>query len=232
MDVSIHQPQYLPWTPYFRKIEQCDLFIFLDSVDFTKNGLQNRNQIRTEQGRQWLTVPVRQRLGQKINEVAIDTSTQWGRKHWERLQHSYSNAASFSTYKNQFSNLLTQEWFDLSRLNVYSIELMLNLLEIDTPTLKSSQLKSTGRSSDLIVNLCKEVGASRYISGSGGKQYLELAKFEKEGIEVIFLDPIAPETYPQPFPQVEFYNDLSAIDILFNCGANWRSYLPEGGKLH
>lgn len=36
MDISIHQPQYLPWVPYFRKIEQSDLFIFLDNVDFQK----------------------------------------------------------------------------------------------------------------------------------------------------------------------------------------------------
>jgi hypothetical protein len=232
MDVSIHQPHYLPWIPYFRKIEQSDLFIFLDSVDFQKNGLQNRNQIRTEQGRQWLTVPIRQHFGQKINEVAIDTSTHWRGKHWEKLRHSYCKAASFNTYKNEFSKLLTQEWSELSRLNVYSTELMLNLLEIETPTLKSSQLKSTGRSSDLILNLCKEVGASRYISGSGGKQYLEPTTFENAGIEIIFLDSIAPDTYPQPFPQVEFLNDLSAIDILFNCGADWRSYLPGGGGVY
>jgi hypothetical protein len=109
---------------------------------------------------------------------------------------------------------------------------MLNLLEIVTPTLKSSQLKSTGRSSDLILNLCKEVGASRYISGSGGRQYLDLATFEAEGIEVIFRDAVVPDTYPQPFPQVEFFSDISAIDILFNCGADWRSYLPSGGIVH
>ena len=68
MKVAVHQPQYLPWLPYFLKIENADLFIFLDTVAFQKNGIQNRNKIKTAQGGQWLTVPVRQNLGQKIEE--------------------------------------------------------------------------------------------------------------------------------------------------------------------
>ena len=72
MNIGIHQPQYLPWLPYFLKIDQSDVFVILDTVDFQKNGLQNRNQIKTNQGAQWLTVPVRQQLGQKIIDVRVD----------------------------------------------------------------------------------------------------------------------------------------------------------------
>ena len=63
MKVGIHQPHYLPWLPYFIKIAKCDIFIVLDNVDFQKNGLQNRNQIKTDKGYQWLTVPVEHKLG-------------------------------------------------------------------------------------------------------------------------------------------------------------------------
>ena len=66
MIVSIHQPQYLPWDNFFRKIKKSDYFIYLDNVEFQKNGLQNRNQIKTASGSTWLTVPVKHNLGQKI----------------------------------------------------------------------------------------------------------------------------------------------------------------------
>ena len=227
MDISLHQPQYLPWISYFIKIEQSDLFIFLDSVDFQKNGLQNRNQIKTQQGREWLTVPVQQRLGQKINEVQIVSDSNWRRKHWEKIQHSYRKTKSFKTYENEISAIFSQEWLELSKLNIYCIELMLELLEIDTPILKSSQMKASGQSSDLVLNLCKEVGASRYISGIGGKDYLKERDFEHAGIEVVYQAPFLPEVYPQAFPEVEFFSDLSVIDILFNCGATWRDHLPR-----
>ena len=98
MKVSIHQPQYLPWPPYFKKIDEADLFIILDSVDFQKNGLQNRNQIKTSQGAHWLTVPVEQHLGQKISEVRIQNSPNWRKKHWQAIQQNYSKAPFYSTY--------------------------------------------------------------------------------------------------------------------------------------
>ena len=227
MDISIHQPQYLPWISYFTKIEHSDLFIFLDSVDFQKNGLQNRSQIKTQQGREWLTVPVQQRLGQKINEVEIASGSQWRRKHWEKIQHSYRKANSFKTFEKEISTIFSREWLELSELNIYCIDLILELLEINTPIIKSSQMKASGHSSDLVLNLCKEAGASRYISGIGGKNYLKVGDFEDAGIEIIYHAPDLPEPYPQTFPQVDFFSDLSVIDILFNCGATWRDHIPR-----
>ncbi len=70
--ISIHQPQYLPWHNYFKKMKKADIFIILDTVDFQKNGLQNRNQIKTSNGVNWLTVPVLKKKGQKIYETKID----------------------------------------------------------------------------------------------------------------------------------------------------------------
>ena len=49
--ISIHQPQYLPWHNYFKKMKKADIFIILDTVDFQKNGLQNRNQIKPLQNK-------------------------------------------------------------------------------------------------------------------------------------------------------------------------------------
>ncbi len=71
MIVSIHQPQYLPWLPYFSKINISDVFVFLDNVQFQKNGLQNRNELKNSSGRFWVTVPISVKLGDTICNVEI-----------------------------------------------------------------------------------------------------------------------------------------------------------------
>lgn len=228
MNVSIHQPHYLPWLPYFLKIDESDLFILLDSVSFQKNGLQNRNQIKTAQGASWLTVPVRQRLGQAILDVEIDNRTDWRRKHWQTIRQCYSKALAFKEYGEQLQAVYAREWNGLSELNSELTGLMLGWMGIRTPIRKSSDMKATGVASDLILNLCVEAGATAYVSGSGGKSYLEPEAFEKAGIEIIYRAPMLPEPYPQLFPQAGFINDLSALDVVLNCGAAWRTYLPAG----
>lgn len=227
MNISIHQPQYLPWLPYFLKIEESDVFIFLDTVDFQKNGLQNRNQIKTAQGAQWLTVPVRQQLGQKIQDVIIDSSIAWRHKHWQTIQQCYRKAPAFKAYEKDLEDLYSREWEGLSELSIELTMLMLRWLNIRTPILRSSQMKATGAASDLVLNLCLEAGATHYLSGTGGKNYLKPESFEKAGIEIVYRSSVLPATYPQLFPQAGFINHLSALDIVLNCGEAWRRYLPD-----
>ena len=69
MKVAIHQSQYHPWINYYIKISKADYFVFLDDVQFQKNGLQNRNKIKTLTGEQWITIPIKQSLDQKISAV-------------------------------------------------------------------------------------------------------------------------------------------------------------------
>lgn len=226
MNVAIHQPQYLPWLPYFLKIEESDLFILLDTVAFQKNGLQNRNQIKTAQGAHWLTVPIRQHLGQEIRNVQIDNSTDWRRKHWQTIQQCYRKTPVFNEYARDLEALYAREWDALSELNIELISMMLRWMNIRTPIMRSSQMNATGAASDLVLNLCMEVGATQYLSGAGGKNYLEPESFEKVGVEIIYQQAALPETYPQLFPNAGFINHLAALDIVLNCGEAWRSYLP------
>ena len=231
MNIAIHQPQYFPWLPYFLKIEESDLFIVLDTVDFQKNGLQNRNLIKTAQGAHWLTVPVRQQLGQKIVDVKIDISTDWRRKHWQTLQQSYRKAGFFDLYGEELEALYARDWLSLNELNIEIISMMMRWMEIRTPLVRSSQMQATGAASDLVLKLCIEAGATRYLSGTGGKNYLEPDSFSKAGVEIVYRPAELSEPYPQLHPRAGFINDLSAFDILLNCGKSWRDYLPGGGVL-
>ena len=73
--VAIHQPHYLPWQPYLAKVLACDVFIYLDSVQYQKNGVQNRNQIKTSQGTKWLTVPVHRTSQQTLHQTMVAVAT-------------------------------------------------------------------------------------------------------------------------------------------------------------
>lgn len=215
--VSIHQPQYLPYLGFFHKIAHSDVFVALDDTQFQKNGVQNRNKIKTAQGWQWLTVPVQHRFGQLINEVRIDGRAPWPRKHMHTLRANYSRTPYFNCYIPKLEELLTAEYDNLSQLNMALTQWVMSVLEIKTPILLASALNVCGEQTDRLVSICQAVRADCYLSGPGGRQYMELELFAAAGIQVqwqLFEAPV----YQQCFPQTDFIPNLSVLDALFNCG--------------
>lgn len=217
--VAIHQPQYLPYLGFFHKIAHCDAFVALDHVQFQKNGLQNRNRIKTgtTEGTQWITVPVRQKLGQAINEVQMDAASAWPRKHWNALLSNYSRAPFFAHYGEKLRELLFAGYDNLSHLNMALTAWCMEALQIHTPVFLSSQLAPEGNATSLLLNICRSLGADAYLSGPGGARYMEMPLFEQAGIQVIWQEFTCP-VYEQQFPQVGFVPNLSVVDALLNCG--------------
>jgi hypothetical protein len=216
---AIHQPQYLPYLGFFNKLARCDIFVALDHVQFQKNGLQNRNRIKTgsTDGVQWITVPVRHKHGQAINEVEVDSSSPWQKKHWNALVCNYSRARCFRTYAKQLQTLLFADYRNLSHLNTELIAWCMEALEIRTPVSHSSELAVGGRATSMLVDICRAVGADAYLSGPGGVNYMEPRLFEEAGIRVLWQDFACP-TYEQQFLNRGFVPNLSVIDAVLNCG--------------
>jgi len=202
-----------------------DVFIFLDTVDFQKNGLQNRNKVLTSNGPIWLTVPVQQKLGQKIIDTKISSSSQWRDKHIKTLTMSYGKLDYFKNNHSRLFPIYMKDTNSLAELNISLTKELLSLMNISTSTYRSSQMISSGSSSELLFGLCKEVGATTYISGIGGHQYLDVNLFESNGIAVEFLPPKLPKPYPHTRFKSGSYTDLSVVDLLFNCGESWPDYL-------
>jgi hypothetical protein len=116
--VAIHQPHYLPWLGYLAKWAAADLLVFLDTVQYEKNGWQNRNRIRTAGGAHWLTVPVHAHLGTPITDVAVDTTQPWRARHLRAIEHAYARAAYLATHHASLCALLDVDWTQLARLAV------------------------------------------------------------------------------------------------------------------
>jgi hypothetical protein len=218
MIIAVHQPQYLPWLGYFDKIARCDLFVFLDNVQYKKREFQNRNRIKTPNGASWLTVPVRTKGAsqQKICDVQTDNSTDWQHKHWQSIERNYRKAPHFSDYGAEIRTLYHQTTEKLNILNQTCVRALIELLDISTPIVLESELGVESTRTERIIDICQEVGGTTYLSGAGGKDYLEENQFAEAGIELRYQEYVHP-VYPQLYG--DFVPYLSVIDLIFNCGA-------------
>lgn len=225
--VAIHQPQYLPYLGFFHKLLHCDVFVALDDVQFQKNGLQNRNKIKNAQGWQWLTVPVLHGFGQLINEVRPNPQIPWQQKHWNALRFNYSRASYFDTYGPALEDLLNQDRNNLCEFNMALMRWVAEALGIETPIVYSSDLTVEGDKTDLLIEICQALKADCYLSGPGGKRYMNLAAFEAAGVDVLWQQ-FTPPVYEQLFPDVGFMPNLSVVDALLNCGPETLEFLQQG----
>lgn len=216
--VANHQPQYVPYLGFFYKIARCDLLVVMDDVQFLERGHQHRNLIKMQTGTQWLTVPVQQKRLQRIQEVQLDNTQNWRRKHWMALQTNYSKAPFWKALSPALEPILASGTHaDLTSLDLDLLRWVMQLLSIDTRLQLSSELGVTGEQSERHINICRAVGADTYLSGAGGKLYMKLEEFEQAGITVRFAEMPARE-YPQQHPKHGFIPNLSVLDALFNVG--------------
>lgn len=232
MILSVHQPQYIPWLGYFNKIVRSDGFVFLDRVQYKPREFQNRNKIRTKDGWMWLSVPVvsKDRNRQKICDCIIDNKFPWQRKHLTSLKVWYSSSNFFNEYFSFFEQVYAKKWERLVDLNVHIINYILKQLFISKPIYFESQLDIVGIGTDRIIEICKKLKADTYLSGIGGKEYLEEQKFIKANVRLIYQNFVHP-VYHQQFmsDKSDFIPYMSILDLLFNKGSKSREILGIGG---
>lgn len=227
MIVSVHQPQYIPWLGYFDKIDKSNAFVFLDNVQYKKREYQNRNRICTRNGWKWLTVPVitKGRYHQKTIEVEIDNSQKWRRKHLKDIKIHYSKAPHFKEHIVFLESIFTQQCKRLIDININIIKYLLQYLGILTPIYYESEMRVESHSTDRIIELCQKLNADTYLSGNGGRNYLDETKFIKAGIKLVYQDFKHPVYQQLHNPFIPF---MSIIDLVFNHGKESLSILRNG----
>ena len=215
MIIAIHQPQYLPWIGYFDKIDRSDVFVLLDNVQYKKNEWQNRNRLKTSQGWQWITIPVLYKYPEKINEVKINNTVDWRKKHLNALIYNYSKSPFFEKYQRFFEETFSRSWEFLVEINIHIIQYLINALGINKKIVLASSLQLREGPTDRLIDICKHVQADTYLSGKDGAKYMDLDAFAQAKIQVIFQDFHHP-IYPQLYEKFEPY--MSIVDLLFNQG--------------
>lgn len=228
MIVAVHQPHYLPWTGYFDKIDSADIFVLLDTVQFEKNGWQNRNRIKSSSGGMWLTVPVEHRFGASIGEKCIDRKQHWERKHRNALAACYSRAPHYARYSPFLDDMYCREWKSLSALNGEMLIFFLRELGIRTKVVWASSLGNLPEEpNERLACIVAQLGGDTYLAGSGCTGYFRPEPFERAGVRVVFQE-YSPAEYPQLHGA--FLPGLSVVDLLFNCGDESLDIIRKGRR--
>tara|TARA_B110000438_G_C15693827_1_gene598003 strand:- start:56 stop:775 length:720 start_codon:yes stop_codon:yes gene_type:complete len=223
--IAIHQPEHHPWLGFFKKMSQTDIFIFFDDVQYNSSGFQNRNYIKTNTGKTLLSVPVLSKFDSKINEIKIDKTKNWFKKHKKSIMINYSKTDFFEEYKNKIEEIYETEYEYLIELNTKVIKFFLNELKIKTKIIFSSSLNLDSNSPKKILEICKKFNADKYISGvHWGLENLNLKEFSDNQIKIEFqkfLHPIYKQCHSPFIP------NLSTLDLILNEGENGRKILEK-----
>jgi len=218
MIVSTYQPFFAPFPGFFLKAHLSDMMVILDDVQFPQRTTWiTRNRFKNDQGALWITIPVwRKGLGlQKINEVTIFPEGNWRKKHLASLKTSYAHAPYFREHLDFVSEIFSGRFEKLIDLNMSIIQYLKKHLMIDTPLILLSSLGIKGRGNDLLIEICRKIGSSDYLAQRSAEKHLDQELFSDAGINLHFFTPPSP-VYPQLWG--EFIHNLSAFDLLFNCG--------------
>lgn len=227
MKAVILQPSYIPWRGYFDQIRRADVFVFYDDVQYDKHGWRNRNQIKTAQGKQWLTIPVHSKgvtEGIPIKDIRIDWSKPWTKNHLKALTFAYNKAPYFREYLPLLESLYARRDECLADFTIESTIVLSRALGIaSTQFLRSSSLPGIiGAKTERLIQIIKKIGATHYISGPSAQAYVEPQKFDEAGISLEYIEYNYPE-YAQLYPPFDPY--VTVLDLLFMTGKEAIRYL-------
>jgi hypothetical protein len=223
--VAIHQPNLLPWLGYFDKLARCDVFVLLDTVQFSRGSRTNRVQILVNGEPIWLTAPIF-RSGHAeppIRELRINDSRPWRPKALQTLQQSYGSLPGYAETYELIEPRVLDPTEELAALNERAIRAIASALTLDRARIvRASDLEVAGSSSELLAGLVQAVGGTIYLSGDGAGAYFEAAPFERRGIEVRFQRFEHPDYAQRSSAPV---HGLSIVDAMMSLGVEGVKHL-------
>jgi hypothetical protein len=230
MRIAIDQPTYMPSGDYLRKMASVDMFVFLNNVQFEKNGFQNRNRVRNSESWQWISVPVAHHFPSKFCDVEVDFTHNWQKDHMHTLDACYGSAPFYKQYAPLFAEFFCAPASKIDRIAIDSVRLLAGILGITTDSVYSSDYKFKDDKTARLINICRHFKATTYVALSTEKDHTNAILMKEAGIDVELLD-AAPIVYSQHWAksESEFIPGLSAIDLIFNCGDRGLNVLRRTG---
>ncbi len=218
--MGIHQPNFLPWLGFFRKLCRSDIFIILDDAQFPKTGGTwiNRVKIMFQSGPGWLTVPVKRSYGgvRSCAEMLIDDSRPWRKKMLKTLESSYGRSPFFKPVFALCEELAANPAGRLMDFNLAGLRALLDLMRLPADHIRlASAYGAESAGTQRLVDLVKACGGAGYLAGDGAAAYQRDELFAENGLELLrgnFSHPV----YSQPGQG--FTAGLSILDALFNVG--------------
>ncbi|MBG52065.1 MAG: wbmP [Rhodobiaceae bacterium] len=214
---AIHQPNFFPWLGFFDKICRADVFVFLDDVAYPRSGsksmasMSNRVKMNLGGDAKWVSCPVKKApLGTKISEVQISNETDWRGRLLRSLEESYHTADNFEAAQAVLEPLIRYEAEGISDFNKNAIMRISETLQLKTHFVSQADLSLDTSSTNLLIDVCRAVGADTYLCGGGAGGYQDDDAFEAAGIELVYQN-----FRPRPYADLAtFVPGLSIMDYL------------------
>jgi len=225
MKALITQSNYIPWKGYFDNIARCDVWVVYDDMQFTRRDWRNRNYVKTPNGLKWLTVPVEVtgKFHQKINETVV-ADREWNINHLRQLEQLYRKAPCYDEIGPWVRELyLSATHPRLTDINLHFTKAILEFLGVRTEIKDSREFKLAEEKTERLVSICRDLGATTYLTGPAAKDYMEEDQFKKSGIDIVYSDYSGYPEYNQLFPPFE--HGVTILDLIFNVGSQARRYL-------
>ncbi len=171
-----------------------------------------------------MTVPViKKGLGlQKINAVRIYHDGRWAKKHLQSLKNAYVKAPFFREHLYFLEDLFSTKFEKLIHLNLKIIRYLMQQLHVDTNVILSSELGIHAKGDKLLLGICNKLGASQLLVQKAATKYIDSDRLSAEGIKISDFRPPSP-VYPQLWG--DFIPNLSALDLILNCGPKARDIM-------
>lgn len=236
--IVISQSMLFPWIGLLEQVRLADVFVHYDDVQFSKGSFVNRVQVKTPEGMRWMTVPLASlRLGQRIDEVRLAPPERWRDAHMALLRRSFAGAPFAADALALAEDVYFGDHAHVGALARASMIALVRYFGLDAGTrfIDVADLNIPGSSSERVLAVVRSLGGRTYITGHGAARYLDHSCFERQGINVEYMN------YRRlPYPQAHgaFTPYVSGLDLVANCGREgvryiasetltWRDFLHE-----
>lgn len=188
------QPYLFPHLGYFQLVHVADTFVFLDDVEFIKQGWINRNRLLVQSRAAFFSVPIEAASSfRPIHETKISQQRfpLWKKKFLKTFSQNYPRGPNFDEAYDLVDNIFSLPTNHISELAEYSVRQCCEFLDIDVNFKRSStDFNQTDLSGvDRILNICESTGCVRYVNASGGRQLYRQGDFSPLNVELCFLIP-------------------------------------------
>lgn len=217
MKLAINQPYFFPYLGYFSLIDNVDEFILFDTPQFIRHGWIERNQILKPTGEPlYIKVPlIKHKRETPIIDIQIRNSENWQDKIFAQLVPYKKWAPFYFEVVNLLKEIFSFETDSITELNYHSLTKVCEYIGIKTPikiwSKMNVEIGEVREADEWALKICKALKADTYINPKDGISFFDVKKYQKENINIQFLD-FKVEEYTQL--NNEFTPYMSIIDVM------------------
>lgn len=224
--IGIIQPHFFPWLGFYCLLKEIDILVWLDDVQIAEKAFQNRVQVNTSKGTKWINIPFQKKIPRDkriFKDLETLEDSNWRKKNLDILFDGYKKTNNFEIIKKIYLDTVKKDKFlEILISSCSKPAAILNVMP--SKIYFSSDLKIKSKSSDRVLKIIKNFGATTYVTGHGSLNYLDHEKLEKNNIKINYLN-YKLNKWTQPknylFPYVSILDFISCASDIKNYQLNY-----------